>query len=176
MACFTFFTYNLRHLTHIKMITFALCGSLSLGLGLRYFHGKQLCNTKTSALLSPTGYCSQVKGCKLNVYNCSGSVISGINNTLGLTTFCVHFLPRSLNLRRKSFPRLLCFLSLRKHVLRFCLTLSASLIPQLTRVNTECEVHWWPDSLCVVAALVSDFAHKCSMCLFMVPVYLREKR
>ena len=31
----------------------------------------------------------------------------------------------------------------------FCLALSASLIPLLTRVNTECKVLWWPDSLCV---------------------------
>lgn len=79
-----------------------------------------------------------------SVSNCSGTVISSTtNNTLGLSTlsFCAHFLSRTLNHLKKSLPHLLCFLSLRKHVLHFCL--SASLIPQLTRVNTECKVLWW---------------------------------
>lgn len=35
-------------------------------------------------------------------------------------------------------PCLFCFLFLRKHVLDCCLALSASLIPPLTRVNTDC--------------------------------------
>lgn len=76
--------------------------------------------------------------------NCSVSVISSSNNILGLSTlsFCAHFFSRTLNPLRKSLPRLFCFLSLRKHVLHFCLSLSASLIPLLTRVYTECKVLW----------------------------------
>lgn len=44
------------------------------------------------------------------------------------------------SLEKQPPSSLLCFLSLTKHVLCFSLALSASLIPLLTRVNTECKV------------------------------------
>lgn len=56
--------------------------------------------------------------------------------------------------KRKSLPLLLP--PLRKHVLHFCLALSASkLIPLLTRVDTKHKVHTTPQPICA-AALVSE--------------------
>lgn len=77
-----------------------------------------------------------------------------ISNSMSLACLCCHsvctVLSRTLNHLRP--PRLLCFFSLKQHVLGFCLALSASLIPLLTRVHAECTVHsgcHWPGCFCV---------------------------
>lgn len=72
---------------------------------------------------------------------------------LSVLSFFAHLFARTLNHLRKSLPLLLGDLSLRKHVLHFCLALSASLIPLLTRVNSEYKALWagclvWWQLLC----------------------------
>lgn len=83
-----------------------------------------------------------------------------ISNSMSLACLCCHcvctVLSRTLNHLRP--PRLLCFFSLKQHVLGFCLALSASLIPLLTRVHAECTAHsgrHWPGCFCVRLQLMS---------------------
>lgn len=96
-------------------------------------------------------------------------LISSPNNILGLSP--LSFREHSPLKDFESSESLLCFLSLRKHVLCFCLALSASLIPPRTRVTTECSVLRWPGCFCAWRQL--RYQHY--MCLRRFPVRLRHR-
>lgn len=124
---------------------------------------KQYCNTS----FCPTLYNNRV-----------------ISNSISLGCLCCHsvctVLSRTLNHLRP--PRLLCFFSLKQHVLGFCLALSASLIPLLSSAHTcpcwmhcaQCTPLTWL-LLCAIAAHVAHLAHKCytHVCSFLC-VFISE--
>lgn len=96
---------------------------------------------------------------------------------LSVLSVFAHLFARTLNHLRKSLPLLLGDLSLRKHVLHFCLALSASLIPLLTRVNSEYKALWagclmWWQLQCQRRL---HFSNKCNMCSFLCVCIGRHK-